>query len=151
MERAATIASSLEAEQESGNINRTPSMATLNEPLPYGTNLGSGPRCQDTILGDEDAQNRFETASIKSNDSPLSRVNTLGSEEDRMKLMELMKVCINYLMSPTIYTSCIKQYYTFSKVKTVNDDVRLQALVDGKKVIVNGASIRCDLILDDAK
>ncbi|GJZ95866.1 hypothetical protein Tco_0668200 [Tanacetum coccineum] len=34
MERAATTASSLEAEQDSGNINRTQSMATRNEPLP---------------------------------------------------------------------------------------------------------------------
>ncbi|GJQ90595.1 hypothetical protein Tco_0001734 [Tanacetum coccineum] len=42
--RAATTASSLEAEQDSGNINRTQSMATLNESFPQGTNLGSGPR-----------------------------------------------------------------------------------------------------------
>ncbi|GJY03429.1 putative ribonuclease H-like domain-containing protein [Tanacetum coccineum] len=34
MERAATTASSLEAEQDSGNINRTQSMETLNEPSP---------------------------------------------------------------------------------------------------------------------
>ncbi|GJW95305.1 putative ribonuclease H-like domain-containing protein [Tanacetum coccineum] len=34
MERAATTASSLEAEQDSSNINRTQSMATLNEYLP---------------------------------------------------------------------------------------------------------------------
>ncbi|GJZ90660.1 retrovirus-related pol polyprotein from transposon TNT 1-94, partial [Tanacetum coccineum] len=34
MERAATTASSFEAEQDSGNINRTQSMATLNESLP---------------------------------------------------------------------------------------------------------------------
>ncbi|GJS71372.1 putative ribonuclease H-like domain-containing protein [Tanacetum coccineum] len=34
MERAATTASSLEAEQDSGNINRTQSMATLNELSP---------------------------------------------------------------------------------------------------------------------
>ncbi|GJZ15877.1 hypothetical protein Tco_0551554 [Tanacetum coccineum] len=33
-ERAATTASSLEAEQDSGNINRTQSMATLNEQSP---------------------------------------------------------------------------------------------------------------------
>nr|GEU87454.1 ribonuclease H-like domain-containing protein [Tanacetum cinerariifolium] len=44
MERAATNASSLEAVQDSGNINKTQSMATLNEPLPQGTGLGSGPR-----------------------------------------------------------------------------------------------------------
>ncbi|GJW54389.1 putative reverse transcriptase domain-containing protein [Tanacetum coccineum] len=34
IKRAATTASSLEAEQDSGNINRTQSMATLNEPSP---------------------------------------------------------------------------------------------------------------------
>ncbi|GJS74217.1 putative ribonuclease H-like domain-containing protein [Tanacetum coccineum] len=51
MERAATTASSLDAEQDSGNINRTQSMATLNESFPQGTDSGSGPRCQDTILG----------------------------------------------------------------------------------------------------
>ncbi|GKB83499.1 hypothetical protein Tco_0950394, partial [Tanacetum coccineum] len=31
---AATTASSLEVEQDNGNINRTQSMATLNEPSP---------------------------------------------------------------------------------------------------------------------
>nr|GEX37532.1 uncharacterized mitochondrial protein AtMg00820-like [Tanacetum cinerariifolium] len=41
--------------------------------------------------GGADAQTRFETASIKSNDPPFSKVNTLESEEDNMKLMELMK------------------------------------------------------------
>ncbi|GJZ50967.1 hypothetical protein Tco_0605482 [Tanacetum coccineum] len=71
MERAATTASSLEAEQDSG----------------------SGPRCQDTILGGVDAQTRFETTSKQSNDPPLLRVNTLGSREDSMKLMELMAHC----------------------------------------------------------
>ncbi|GJR44635.1 ribonuclease H-like domain-containing protein [Tanacetum coccineum] len=37
MERAATTTSSLEAEHDSGNINRTQSMATLNESLPQET------------------------------------------------------------------------------------------------------------------
>ncbi|GKD59652.1 hypothetical protein Tco_1297161 [Tanacetum coccineum] len=50
MERAATTASSLVAEQDNGNINRTQSMATLNESFPQGTDSGSGPKCQDTIL-----------------------------------------------------------------------------------------------------
>ncbi|GJZ74527.1 hypothetical protein Tco_0638992 [Tanacetum coccineum] len=68
MERAATTASSLEAEQWS---------------------LG----CQDTILGDVDAQTRFETTSKQFNDPPLSKVNTFGSGEDNMQLMELMAHC----------------------------------------------------------
>ncbi|GKA23777.1 hypothetical protein Tco_0709810 [Tanacetum coccineum] len=94
MERAATTASSLEAEQDNGNINRTQSMATLNESLPQGTGSGSGPRCQVTILGGAEAQTRFEAASKQSNDPPLSRVNTLGSGEESMKLKELMELCI---------------------------------------------------------
>ncbi|GKF42350.1 hypothetical protein Tco_0125692 [Tanacetum coccineum] len=42
---------------------------------------------------DSEAQSRFEAASKQSNDPPLSRVNTLGSREDSMKLMELMEHC----------------------------------------------------------
>ncbi|GJT08241.1 uncharacterized mitochondrial protein-like protein [Tanacetum coccineum] len=44
MERAATIASSLDAKQDSGSINRTQSIATLNESFPQGTDSSSGPR-----------------------------------------------------------------------------------------------------------
>ncbi|GJT80938.1 hypothetical protein Tco_1055280 [Tanacetum coccineum] len=93
IERAATTASSLEVEQDSGNINRTQSMATLNESFPQGTSSGSGPRCEDTILGGADAQIRSEAVSKQSNDPPLSRVNTLGSGENNMKLKELMELC----------------------------------------------------------
>ncbi|GKE11215.1 hypothetical protein Tco_1414766 [Tanacetum coccineum] len=70
IERTATTASSLEAEQDSG----------------------SGPRCQDTILEDVDAQTRFETTSKQSNDPPLSRGYTLRSGEDSLKLLELMEL-----------------------------------------------------------
>ncbi|GJZ81023.1 hypothetical protein Tco_0646017 [Tanacetum coccineum] len=70
MERAATIASSLEAKQDSG----------------------SGLRCQDTILGDVDAQTRFETTSKQSNDPPLSRGYTLRSGEDSVLQFKLIFV-----------------------------------------------------------
>ncbi|GJW77414.1 hypothetical protein Tco_0139096 [Tanacetum coccineum] len=55
---------------------------------------GSGPRCQDTILGDVDAQTRFETWHLNTfpNDPPLSKVNTFGSGEDNMKILELMEI-----------------------------------------------------------
>ncbi|GJV96181.1 hypothetical protein Tco_1547758 [Tanacetum coccineum] len=42
---------------------------------------------------DSDAQTRFKTTSKQSNDPPLSRVNTHGSGEDSMKLIELMAHC----------------------------------------------------------
>ncbi|GJX88804.1 hypothetical protein Tco_0340818 [Tanacetum coccineum] len=66
--RAATTAFSLEAEQD--NV----------------------PRCQET-MGDTIAQTRFENVSKHSNDSLLTRGNTLQSDEDRLKLDELMALC----------------------------------------------------------
>ncbi|GJW96551.1 hypothetical protein Tco_0178359 [Tanacetum coccineum] len=42
--RAATTATSLDAEQDMGNINKTRSKETLNEPSFPGTSSGSGPR-----------------------------------------------------------------------------------------------------------
>nr|GEX79368.1 putative ribonuclease H-like domain-containing protein [Tanacetum cinerariifolium] len=50
MERVATTASSLEAEQDSGNKNRTQSIATLIEPLPQGIGSSSGPRFLQVFL-----------------------------------------------------------------------------------------------------
>nr|GEX24781.1 hypothetical protein [Tanacetum cinerariifolium] len=47
--RATTIASSLEAEQDSGNIDKTQTKTTTNEPSSQGTSSGDGPRRQDTM------------------------------------------------------------------------------------------------------
>ncbi|GJW17716.1 hypothetical protein Tco_0025152 [Tanacetum coccineum] len=58
LERVATTATSLDAEQDSGNIDKTPSNATPNEPSSLGTSLGGGPRRQET-MGDTIAQTRF--------------------------------------------------------------------------------------------
>ncbi|GJU57175.1 hypothetical protein Tco_1234941 [Tanacetum coccineum] len=54
-------------------------------------------------------------------------------------------------VNPTIYTSCIEQFWTTTKVKTVNGEVQIQALVDKKKVIITETSIRSDLQLEDAE
>ncbi|GKD19805.1 hypothetical protein Tco_1208963 [Tanacetum coccineum] len=52
-------------------------------------------------------------------------------------------------VNPIIYTSCIEQFWSSVKVKMVNGEVQLQALVDGKKIIVTESSVRIDLQLDD--
>ncbi|GJV57715.1 putative ribonuclease H-like domain-containing protein [Tanacetum coccineum] len=79
---------------------------------------------------DSDAQTRFETTSKQSNDPPLSRVNTLGSREDNMKLMELMAHCT-----------------TLSEL-----DGGITATIDRKvKVFVSKASIRRHLKLKDSE
>ncbi|GKB34500.1 hypothetical protein Tco_0879442, partial [Tanacetum coccineum] len=157
MERAATIASSLEAKQDS-----------------------------DTILGDVNAQTRFEITSKQSIEPPLSRGYTLGSGEDSMKLIGIDKIfpkfaethnvvaflekpeesdgfveIIDFLkansvsyaltVNPVIYTSCIEQFWATAKVQTVNGVRQLQALVDKKRVIVMESSISRDLHLDDAE
>ncbi|GKG21377.1 hypothetical protein Tco_0383972, partial [Tanacetum coccineum] len=53
--RAATTASSLEAEHNNGNITKTRSKSTPNESSSLGTTSGGGLRCQETI-GDTIAQ-----------------------------------------------------------------------------------------------
>ncbi|GJW89365.1 hypothetical protein Tco_0164705 [Tanacetum coccineum] len=92
--RAATTDSSLEVEQDSGNITNTRSKAIPNESSSLGTTSGGGPRCQET-MGDTIAQTRFENVSKYSNDSLLVRGYTLRSDEDSLKLKELMELCTN--------------------------------------------------------
>ncbi|GKA89151.1 hypothetical protein Tco_0810963 [Tanacetum coccineum] len=52
-------------------------------------------------------------------------------------------------VNPTIYTLCIEQFWATVKVKTVNGEQQLKALVDGKKIVVTEASVRRGLQLDD--
>ncbi|GKD91604.1 hypothetical protein Tco_1367111 [Tanacetum coccineum] len=60
---------------------------------------------------------------------------------------------IRYVLTvnPTIYASCIKQFWATTKEKTLNGEVQIQALVDGKKVIVTEMSVRRALQLKDAE
>ncbi|GKE46308.1 hypothetical protein Tco_1477566 [Tanacetum coccineum] len=53
-------------------------------------------------------------------------------------------------VNPTIHTSCIEQLWSSVKVKTVNGEQQLQALVDRKKIIITEATVRRDLQLEDA-
>ncbi|GJW92548.1 hypothetical protein Tco_0170101, partial [Tanacetum coccineum] len=54
-------------------------------------------------------------------------------------------------VNPTIYTTCIEQFWASAKAKIVNGERQIQALVDKKKVIIPKTSIRSDLKLDDAE
>ncbi|GJY13691.1 putative ribonuclease H-like domain-containing protein [Tanacetum coccineum] len=92
--RAATSATSLDAEHDRGNINKTQSKVTINEPSSIGTSSGSGPRCQET-MGDTIAQTRSENVSTPPNDPLLARGKTLRSGKGSMQLNELMELCTN--------------------------------------------------------
>ncbi|GJU60908.1 hypothetical protein Tco_1238674 [Tanacetum coccineum] len=53
-------------------------------------------------------------------------------------------------VNPTIYTSCIEQFWATAKEKMVNGECQIQALIDKKKVIITETSIRSILHLEDA-
>nr|GEX93310.1 hypothetical protein [Tanacetum cinerariifolium] len=91
-EMVATTATGLDAEQDRGIISKTQFTTTLNKPSSIGTSSGSGPRRQET-MGDDAAQTRSERVSKFSNGPPLSRVNTLGSGDDTLKLDGFMELC----------------------------------------------------------
>nr|GEV91559.1 hypothetical protein [Tanacetum cinerariifolium] len=92
LERVATTAISLYVEQDRGNIFKTQSKATPNEPGSQRTSSGGGPRCQET-MEDIVAQTRPERVSKISNDPLLIGVNTPRSGKDSLKLNELIKLC----------------------------------------------------------
>ncbi|GJW21640.1 hypothetical protein Tco_0032262 [Tanacetum coccineum] len=141
MERAASTSSSLEVDQDSG----------------------SGPRCQDTILGDVDVQTRFKTTSKQFNDPPLSKVNTFGSGEDSIQLMKLMAHCTILCE----FVSIKEKRDAVSKKKNRKRDVCLKtervhcttedgvhaitATIDERAKIITEASIRRHLKLQDSK
>nr|GEZ85766.1 hypothetical protein [Tanacetum cinerariifolium] len=54
-------------------------------------------------------------------------------------------------VNPTVYASYAKQFWTTAKVKKVNDQKQIQALVDKQKVIITEESIRRDLKFNDAE
>nr|GEV41301.1 retrotransposon protein, putative, Ty1-copia subclass [Tanacetum cinerariifolium] len=78
VERAATTAASLNAEQDSGTINRTQSTTIPNEPIPQGTSLDGSPRCQDTILRDRIAQTSINITTAEPVTTVSTPITTVG-------------------------------------------------------------------------
>ncbi|GJY16930.1 putative ribonuclease H-like domain-containing protein [Tanacetum coccineum] len=114
MERPVTTSSSLEVERDSGNINRTQYMETLNEPLPQGTGSGSGPMCQVHIGGTK--SNRFalsENPTIyDSHIKPFWQtvtVNTLDNGEQ-----EIIVIVDGHVKTVTI--ACVRKYLQLADV-----------------------------------
>ncbi|GKE67290.1 hypothetical protein Tco_1521451, partial [Tanacetum coccineum] len=66
----------------------------------------SGPKCQDTILGDVNAQTRFEITSKQSNNLPLLRGYTLGSGEDGMTLIGIDGILLKLVLP--VFVSAVK-------------------------------------------
>ncbi|GKC30667.1 hypothetical protein Tco_1037961, partial [Tanacetum coccineum] len=90
--RATTTASSLEAEQGSGNIAKTQTKATSSGPSSPRTSSEGGPGCHFT-MGDIPVQARPERVSNLPNEPPLKEGNTSRSGEGSMQLLELINLC----------------------------------------------------------
>nr|GEX15923.1 hypothetical protein [Tanacetum cinerariifolium] len=123
---AATTASSLEAEQDSGNINKTQSKATPNESSSQGTDSGGGPRCQEAMR-DTTAQTRVldleKTKTTKSNEiaSLKRRVKKLEKRNKSIthKLKRLYKVGLTAMVESSDDEASLEQ----EVVKDVNENV----------------------------
>ncbi|GJX42330.1 hypothetical protein Tco_0257320 [Tanacetum coccineum] len=107
LERASTTATSLVVEQDRGNINKTQSKATLNEPSSLGTSSSSGPRRQETMgdtisqtgrvessedegLGEEDASKQGRIADIDTN-AGINLVSThFDADTDMFRVRDLV-------------------------------------------------------------
>ncbi|GJZ41414.1 putative ribonuclease H-like domain-containing protein [Tanacetum coccineum] len=93
-------------------------------------------------------KNRVNTGDTKDNavsqNLPLLQLKPEESDGFEGIIDFLNASSIRYVltMNPTIYTSCIKQFWAITKAKTINGEVQIQALVDGKKVIVIETSVR---------
>nr|GEV66265.1 putative reverse transcriptase domain, ribonuclease H-like domain protein [Tanacetum cinerariifolium] len=64
------------------------------------------------------------------------------------QIIDFLNACyVKYALTvnPTVYTSCIEQFWASVKVENVNGEAQIQALVDKKKVIITEALIRRDL------
>ncbi|GKC85791.1 hypothetical protein Tco_1141508 [Tanacetum coccineum] len=68
------------------------------------------------------------------------------------QIVDFLSTCsINYALtvSPTIYASYIEQFWKTATSKTVNSVKQIQAIVDGKAVVISESSVRSDLLFND--
>ncbi|GJS76374.1 hypothetical protein Tco_0726255 [Tanacetum coccineum] len=81
-----------------------------------------------------------------------SRVNTDGHYLVLLSEIDFLNANpIRYALtvSPTIYVSCIKQFWSTAKIKTVNNETQIHAKVEGKTIVISESSVRRDLQFDD--
>nr|GEU54033.1 hypothetical protein [Tanacetum cinerariifolium] len=88
-----------------------------------------------------DSQGRLKSVKQSSMDGSEKPAESEGFEQI-VDFLNVNPIKYALIVNPTIYTSCIQQFWDSAKVKIVNEDVQIRALVNGKKIIVTEASIR---------
>nr|GEW17796.1 copia protein [Tanacetum cinerariifolium] len=97
--RATTIASSLDAKQDSGNIDKTQTKATSNEPSSQGTSSGDGLRRQDNMR-DTSAHTSYERV------SKMASIEDVG-EEEVVEVVTTTKMLIDTVVDAAQVTTAI--------------------------------------------
>nr|GEV46065.1 reverse transcriptase domain-containing protein [Tanacetum cinerariifolium] len=92
---------------------------------------------------------KVTTARVYAADSIYSKPAESEGFEQIIDFLDESSVRYALTASLTIRTSCIKQFWSMAKVKTVNNEVRFQALIDAKKVTIKEYSICRTIRLDD--
>ncbi|GKB17608.1 hypothetical protein Tco_0851531 [Tanacetum coccineum] len=132
VERAITTDASLVVALDSDNIIRTQTTTMPNVGIPLGMDTGGSPRRQETIGGapaHTRMEHTFELMDIvppTPHDSPLPGGYTPGSDEGRLKLEELMPMCIKLSKQE----DASKQGWTSDKTKPIFKDSDFNDLDD---------------------
>nr|GEV93534.1 hypothetical protein [Tanacetum cinerariifolium] len=82
-----------------------------------------------------------------------NKQKVVANSTTEAKYVDASNCCGQYALTvnPTVYTLCIEQFWATVKVKTITGEVQLQALVDGKKVIITESTVKRDLQLEDTE
>nr|GEX64104.1 hypothetical protein [Tanacetum cinerariifolium] len=80
----------------------------------------------------------------------LTKLDTSEGFDQIVDFLNAYMIQYALMVNPTIYVSCINQFWTSVSIKKSNDVVSLQALIARKKVIIAEDTIRQALHLDDA-
>ncbi|GKF21143.1 hypothetical protein Tco_0069781, partial [Tanacetum coccineum] len=67
-----------------------------------------------------------------------------------MDFLTRSSICYALTISPIVSTSFVEQFWTTAKSRTTNNISYIYAIVAGKPVTISEASIRSDLLFDDA-
>nr|GEU59487.1 hypothetical protein [Tanacetum cinerariifolium] len=135
--RAASTASSLEAEQDSGNIAKAQSKATPNKSSSQETDSGGGPKHQDT-MGDVVAQTRVLDLEI----AKTTQAHEINSLKRRVKKLEKKQRIIDDLDADEDMTLVNNQEMTDVDKDLQGEEVVVeQEVVADKELIVDVAQV----------
>ncbi|GJV39142.1 hypothetical protein Tco_1417582 [Tanacetum coccineum] len=137
---ATTISSSLEAEQDSGKIDKTQSKATLNEPSFLRTSSGSGPRCQETmgilLLKLAGVESSGGKESLGEDASKQGRIDAIDTDDD----ITLVSVAGDKVSNADVVTTVIVA--TTTTAKTIKEITLALADLKSTKPKAKGIAFR---------